>query len=265
MFTIDTLVQPDTLEESYKILTNRRNNIVLGGCAFLRMGNQRIGTAIDLSRLNLGSITVTSDYIEIGALATFRQLETHYALQTYFGGIIPQAVANIIGVQFRNIVTVGASVFSKYGFSDLITALLALNTEVELYNGGRMPLETFLQQPYRRDILTKIWIKKDGRRAAYQSLRNSASDYPIVNAAVSVFNNEWRIVVGARPLTAAVAHKAAAVLTQGTADFATIGQAAAMAAQELTFGTNMRGSASYRRSMASVLIKKAAGEVLQCR
>lgn len=179
MFTLIELVQPETIDEAYEILMEKRNNTILGGCAFLRLGSSRIGAGIELSKLNLDYITEHDHEIEIGAMTTFRDLETSKLLQEYFNGVIPKAVSHIIGVQFRNVVTVGASVFSKYGFSDLLTALLALDTEVELYKGGRMSLLQFLEKPYEKDLLTKIWIKKNQGQAVYQNMRNSASDFPI--------------------------------------------------------------------------------------
>ena len=72
MFTLLDLVQPETLEEAYKTLIAKRNNLVLGGSAFLRLGSKRIGTAIDLSKLNLNYIEEHDDHIEIGAMTTFR-------------------------------------------------------------------------------------------------------------------------------------------------------------------------------------------------
>ena len=143
MFTLMELVQPQSLEEAYEILIKRKNNIVIGGSAFLRMGEKRIGTGIDLSNLNLNLIEETSDYIEIGAMTTLRDLVVSVVLNKYFYGVISMSVKDIIGVQFRNVVTVGGSVFSKYGFSDLIVALLTLDTEVELYKGGKVKLEDF--------------------------------------------------------------------------------------------------------------------------
>jgi len=185
-------------------------------------------------------------------------------LTNNFNGVISKSVKNIIGVQFRNIVTVGASVFSKYGFSDLITALLCLDTEVELYNAGRMPLDKFLQMPYEKDILTRILIKKNQKQASYQDLRNSVSDYPILNVAVSRLNNQWAIAVGARPQRAAIARMASEELSLNF-NLENLDHYANLVAEELTFGTNARGSAEYRQAMCKVLVKRAIREVLQCK
>lgn len=265
MFTITSVIQPETLEEAYQTVSQRKNNIVLGGCTFLRMGSLKIGTAVDLSKLGLQYIKEQSDSIEIGGMTTLRELETHPLTMRYFSGIVPQAVSNILGVQFRNAATVGASVFSRYGFSDVITALAVLDTQVELCKGGVMPLETFLTKPYEKDILTKIVLRKSSRTASFQSLRKSASDFAVLNAAVSQLDGTWTIAVGARPNTAAVAKQASALLSQSGNGGDAVDRAAAAAAEELNFGTNMRGTAEYRKAMCRVLVKRAIMEVQACR
>lgn len=263
MFTVQEFVQPETIEEAYSILISRRNNTVIGGSAFLRMGSKKISTAVDLSKLELNDIKDRNDYIEIGAYATFRDVEISPLLLNHFQGILPRAVKNIIGIQFRNIVTVGASVFSKYGFSDFITALLVLDTEVELYKGGRMSLNEFLEKPYEKDILLRLFIKKSQRQASYQDLRSSASDYPILNVAVSRLEDQWTIAVGARPQRAAIARKASEALSNSLSS--SLEEYAGIAAEELTFGSNERGTAKYRQGMCKVLVKRAIMEVLECK
>lgn len=265
MFTLQNLVQPETIQEAYDILIQKKANTVLGGCAFLRMGAKRIGTAIDLSKLNLDYIKEDNGYVEIGAMATFRDIETNSALNKYFNGLLTKAVGNIIGVQFRNVVTVGATVYSKYGFSDFITALLVLDTEVELYDAGRITLEEFLDMPYKKDILIRIFINKIDKKASYKDFRNSSSDYPILNVAVSYMDNQWKIVVGARPMGAKIAKNASLELSKGAITDREIDAAASIASEELAFGSNMRATGEYRKSLSKVLIKRAVKEVLQCK
>jgi len=265
VFTLSDLVQPETLETAYQILSDKRNNAILGGCAFLKMGSKRIGTAIDLSTLKLSYIKETDGFIEIGGMTSLREIETHTLLIEYFNGVLPKSVRNLIGVQFRNSVTVGASVFAKYGFSDLIPALLVLNTDVELYKGGRMPLVDFLNKPKEKDILVRLWIKMDNCKATYLNLRNSASDYSVLNVAVSKLDDQWTIVVGARPRRAAIASKASAALSKGTQSVVEIEAAAQKASEELSFGTNMRGTDAYRKALCKVLVKRAIMEVAACK
>jgi CO/xanthine dehydrogenase FAD-binding subunit len=261
LFTIQELVQPETLEQAYSILRKRKSNAILGGCAFLRLGSKRIGTGIDLSKLNLNYIKESEESIEIGAMTTFRDIETSPILNKYFDGLLSKSVRNIIGVQFRNVVTVGASVYSRYGFSDLITALLALDTYVVLQGAGELPLAEFLEKGAKQDILVKLIIRKNVARAVYNMIRNSVSDYPILNAAVSYSEGSWRIVVGARPQRAAVAVQASQYLTQCDINSDSIERAAELALKELSFGSNMRAGALYRETVCKTLIRRAVSEV----
>ncbi|EQG75574.1 FAD binding domain in molybdopterin dehydrogenase family protein [Clostridioides difficile DA00165] len=261
MFTVMDIVQPDTVEEAYSILNKRKTNQVIGGSAFLRMGKKRIGTGIELSKLNLDYIKEYEDYVEIGSMTTFRTLETSSIIKNNFGRIIEDSVKNIIGVQFRNVVTVGATVFSKYGFSDLIVALLSLDTEVELYNIGRISLEEFLNRDYEKDLLIKIYIKKTNKNASYKSLRNAKSDYPILNVSVSKHMEQFKLCVGARPQKATIAKQASEFLSNNEINEINIDKAVEIASEELTFGSNMRASREYRKAMSKVLLKRAIMEV----
>ncbi|KJR49455.1 Xanthine dehydrogenase, FAD binding subunit [Desulfosporosinus sp. I2] len=265
MFTIIDLVQPNNLDEAYQILSDKRNNTILGGCAFLKMGKKRINTGVDLTNLKLSYIQERDNFIEIGAMTSLRELETHPLLKEYYNGVLPQSVRDIIGVQFRNGVTVGASVYSKYGFSDLITALLCLDTEVELFKAGRMPLADFLTMPKAKDILVRLWIKKTLRQAIYLSFRSSASDYSVLNVAVSKLDNHWTIAVGARPSKAAIAVSASAMLSQEVLTLEEIEEIAQKASEELSFGTNQRGTATYRKALCKALVKRGIMEVLPCK
>ena len=264
MFTLMELVQPSSLEEAYEILMKRKNNIVIGGSDFLRMGEKRIGTGIDLSNLNLNLIEETEDYIEIGAMTTLRDLEVSPILNNYFDKVIPNSVKDIIGVQFRNVATVGGSVFSRYGFFDLIVALLSLDTEVELYKGGKMSLEEFLNKEYEKDLLIKLHIKKNNMNSIYKCMRNSRSDYPILNISVSKLDNNFKICVGARPQRATIAKKASEFISNNTLNEENILKASEIACEELVFGSNMRASKEYRKAICKSLVKNALMEVSSC-
>lgn len=262
MFTVMDIVQPDTVEEAYSILNKRKTNQVIGGSAFLRMGKKRIGTGIELSNLNLDYIKEDEDYVEIGSMTTFRTLETSSIIKNNFGRLIEDSVKDIIGIQFRNVVTIGATVFSKYGFSDLIVALLSLDTEVELYKAERISLEEFLNRDYEKDLLIKVYIKKTNKNASYKSLRNAKSDYPILNVSVSKHMGRFKLCVGARPQKATIAKQASEFLSNNEINEINIDKAIEIASEELTFGSNMRASRDYRKAMSKVLLKRAIMEVI---
>ena len=251
MFTIDHYIRPKTLEEAYE-LNQKKNNVVLGGNLWLRMGKKHIATAIDLSDLGLNFIEEKEDRFEIGCMCTLRDIEVSKELNRHFGTILSDAVSSIVGVQFRNLATVGGSVYSRFGFSDVLTALLALDTHVKLYRGGMMSLEDFLSQKEQRDILVGIIIKKDGRKGVYLSHRMTKTDFPILNCAISRKEGKWKAVLGARPMRAME-------IPQSLGEHPTeeeINQWIKQVQAMDIFGDNMRASAQYRRTLAGVLLKR---------
>ena len=55
MFTIKNYVVVEELAEAYE-LNQKKNNVVIGGIAWLKMGERNIQTAIDLSKLGLDKV-----------------------------------------------------------------------------------------------------------------------------------------------------------------------------------------------------------------
>lgn len=264
MFNAKEYAMPQNLDEAYKILTAKNTNCILGGCAWLKMGAKRMNTAVDLTECNLDYIRETDDAIEIGAMTSYRSVETNPLLLDNFSGVLSRCVAPIIGTQFRNTVTVGGSVYGRFGFSDFLTPLLAMDTTVVLYKAGSVALADFMNMPYKKDIIEKIVIKKNVKTASYQMLRNAEADFPIVNLALAVTKQGVRVTVGARSGKAVVAEKTSQWLSENLPlkrDSAVIEKAQELLLEEVKFTSNMRASAEYRAAMAKVLLSRAITEV----
>ena len=159
MINIRNYVRPQSLEEAYQ-LNQKRGSRILAGMLWAKMESGSVGTAIDLCGLGLDAIQEDDSRFTLGAMATLRQLEQHPSLQAYTQGALGRAVRDIVGVQFRNMATVGGSLWGRFGFSDVLTVLLAMDTDVELYKGGLVPLEQFAAMPYDRDLLVRAVIRK---------------------------------------------------------------------------------------------------------
>ena len=166
MLKIKNYVKAESLEQAYE-LNQKRTACVLGGMVWLKMGNRVVTTAIDLSGLGLDTITETESEFVIGCMTPLRDLELHQGLHTYTKGAIRESLRHIVGVQFRNCATVGGSIWGRFGFSDVLTMLLALDTEVELFKGGRVCLSDFVKMPKDRDILVRIIVKKVPMHTVY--------------------------------------------------------------------------------------------------
>ncbi len=269
MYTIREYVMPETLEQADQLLKAKKANCIVGGCAWLRLGNKRIQTAIDLSKLNLDYIREENDFIEIGAMTSYRSVETSDILKNNFNGTLATCISSIIGTQFRNTVTVGGSVYGRFGFSDFLTPLLTLDTYVTIVGRGDVPLKIFMEEPYQKCLIEKIRIRKDNRKAKYLEFRNERADFPMLNLAASMKPDGLvTVTVGARGPKAVIAEKTSAYLTEelkkGTDPETACEKAGEILVEEVTFTSNMRASAEYRKVLAKVLLKRAVKEVASC-
>lgn len=261
MFTMREYVLAESLEQAYEVLNKGKTNSILGGLLWMKMGNKAIGTGIDLSNLGLNEIEENNEEFKIGCMTTLREIETNESLNGHFNGILKESVKNIVGVQFRNSATIGGSVYSRFGFSDILTALLALDTKIEMYKGGIISLEDFCNMPYDKDILVNIIIKKNNCKAAYLTHRQSTTDIPVLAVAVSKGETGWRISVGGRPIKAELAYKAQDMLSNNPTE-EEIQNALNSVIDELVYGTNMRGTKEYREILATVLVKRCIEKIL---
>ena len=259
MITKQKNVRAGSLEEAWQLNQNKRNRI-LGGMLWLRLGRGSVNTAIDLCDLGLDTIEETEEQFSIGAMVTLRDIEIHERLNTYAAGAVAAAVKDIVGVQFRNMATVGGSIWGRFGFSDVLTVFLAMDSYVELYKGGIIPLEQFVSMPKDNDILVRLIVKKTVGKFVYTSVRNQSTDFPVLACAVSQLNGSYRAVIGARPALAMLIRDEEDLLSTGISeerakDFA------AFVAKKVPTQSNVRGSAAYRTHLIHVLTARALLEL----
>lgn len=253
MITIQKYVRAQSLEEAWQ-LNQRGRNRVVGGMLWLRLSRGGVGTAIDLSGLGLDKIEETETEFSIGAMATLRQLEQHEGLNAYTGGAVKNALKDIVGVQFRNMATIGGSIWGRFGFSDVLTVFLAMDCCVELYKGGIVPLEQFANMKKDSDILVRLIVKKAPGKVVYTAMRNQRTDFPVLTCALSSIGGQPKAVIGARPAKAMVIRDENGLMPDGKAF-------AAYVAQNAPTDSNIRGSAAYRTHLVRVLVERAAKEL----
>ena len=261
MLKIKSYVKVNSIEEAYE-LNQKKTAIVLGGMVWLKMGNRNISTAIDLSGLGLAGIQETDEEFVIGCMTTLRELETDKRLNEYTQGAVRESVRHIVGVQFRNCATVGGSIWGRYGFSDVLTMFLGMDTWVELYNAGKIPLTEFVDRKKDNDILVNIIVKKQPLRVCYMSQRNTKTDFPVLTCCASLIGNEARTVIGARSARAMVVEDQEHILENfdqksEEAKKEAIQKFADYAAEHVPTTGNMRGSKEYRTLLVKVLTRRA--------
>lgn len=255
MITIANYKKAESLEEAWE-LNQKRANKIIGGMLWLRMGKGRVGTAIDISGLGLDKIEETETEFSFGAMATLRDMEIHKGFNDYTDGAAKEAVRHIVGVQFRNLATIGGSIFGRFGFSDVLTFFLALESYVELYKGGRVSMREFLGMERDNDILVRVIVKKRNERCSYMSVRNSSTDFPVLTCAASLSESLLSVAVGARP------GKAVYIDYETGAD-SDPEKIASDAADKIRTGSNMRASAQYRKKLAEVLVRRSADKLIK--
>ena len=243
-----------SLEEAYKLVKQSPRNKIIGGGLWLKKGGAEVDTLIDLSLLGLDKIEDKKDYVEVGAMVTQREFE----LSKLVPEMARNAVKSIMGPGFRNIATIGGSVYGKYGFSDVVTGLLGYKVDLVFYPEAVVSLLDCVKKPGFYDgILTRVRIYKENVKAFFKKVEITALDYPILNVAVTK-GKEYRVVVGSRPLVAVRCEKAEAYLNEGGKDFA---KAAEIAVEELKFGDSIATKGEYRKQLALTYVRRGLEEV----
>lgn len=276
MFYYNQYVRAQSLDEAYE-LYQKKPNFVLGGMLWLKMKNKTLGTAIDLCDLGLDQIDEDENEFRIGAYATLRQIETHEALNAYTHGAIAESVRHIVGVQFRNVATVGGSIWGRFGFSDVMTIFRVLGAKVQLHKAGIMDLDEFAALPRTtRDVLVSVIVPKNAKGVVYLSQRNQSTDFPVLTCAVANRSGRYVAVIGASPYMAEpvwdeegildgiadAKTDSNAALTDNSENNAKIDKFAEYVAEHIRFGSNIRAGAEYREIICRVLTRRAVTQSL---
>ncbi len=247
--------RPDSLEHAYTLLQQDKHNALIGGGGWLKLSKITMEKAIDLAALDLDYIKEDSNAIRIGSMTTLATMDNHFLFDTFYSGMLKDAIHGVMGVELRNIVTLGGTIMGKYPFSDILTPLITLDCELEFYKEGVLPLTDFLNRKTRvNDILVELRIKKHKGTGYFKKIAKTALDFAILNVAVTYSEGLYKIAVGSRPGRAKLALNAMQSLYESnTPDFK---KAATKACEELTFGTTHRSSETYRKDLAMEYISR---------
>jgi len=256
---VNEYYRASSLEDAYQKLQSSPKNAILAGGLWMKKMGQSYDTIIDLSKLGLDKIEDKKDEVVVGSMVTQRDFENSKIVSFLYAGAPAFAVREVMGVNFRNLATIGGSIMGRYPFSDVITGLLPYDVELEFYPAQKMSLEEYLNYKGKMNaILVAVHIKKGEGKGFFKKVKTTALDFPIVNIAVAKVNKEYRVVVGARPMVAARSYKAMEYLNNGGKDFA---KAAELAVEELSFMDNKDASKEYRVDLAKVYVRRGLEEV----
>jgi aerobic carbon-monoxide dehydrogenase medium subunit len=274
------LVEPTTLAEALAQLdrADRGTRAIAGGTALMLMMKSRLfqpARLVSLHRLNgaLREIQVTREgELSIGALTTLRTLERSPMVKA-FAPVITRALRTLSNIRVRNAATVGGHLAHGDPHMDLPPILLTLGARVraastrgerwiDLSNLFVGYYETALEKD---ELIVELAIPAQlaGICTAYEKCTSlSADDWPAVGVAVwyrmeSDVVTEARIAISAateRPVRAVAAERE---LAGGPAGLDAFARAADAAGEEVQTLADIRGSASYKREMVRVHVRRA--------
>lgn len=256
---VNEYYRASSLEDAYQKLQEGSKNAILAGGLWIKKMGQNYDTLIDISTLGLNQISESKDEVIVGSMVTQRDFENSDFVKSLYGGAIAFSTREVMGVNFRNLATIGGSIMGRYPFSDVITGLLPYDVSLEFYPKNSMSLEEYLNYKGKLNaILIAVHIKKGNGKGFYKKVKTTALDFPIVNIAVAKVNEEYRIAVGARPMVASLCPHAMAYINDIGSDF---NEAAERAINELQFLDNKDASKEYRMDLAKVYIRRGLEEV----
>lgn len=253
-------LQAKTKEEAFEAIKNGAT--IIGGGAWVKLLKKSNDTVVGLELLDLEGITQSESTISIGAMTTLGEIEQSHIIRSLGSGILASACHHIMGVGLRNIATIGGSVAGKFGFSDLLPALLVLDAQVNLYHGGQIPIDTYLSGKYQKDLLVSIDLPNKPSKGYIKSFKKTSTDFPLLVVAIN-YGEKVRISIGSRPGIAQLAGDAMAYIN-GESEITkeVIQQTAKLVGQTMIFGTNVRSSADYREDLAVTTIRRGLEEVI---
>lgn len=257
MYTFKDYFKPGSLEEAFSLLKKSPRNKIIAGNHFLSLTDFKINSLIDLNNLNLNYIKKDENYIHIGANCTLSQIEHSDILADLFHNSFSKTIGEIVSVQLRNSAQIGASVFSRFGFSDILPLLSALDAKVKLFKQNTLHIDEFLYSPKKRDILTEILIPNYKKDVIVKSIRVNKSSFPILNLALSKGPEGYKLCVGARPSRSKYLKEISESLNENGFRKPLVENLI----EDDLFGSNYLGDKFYRTQLFLHLLERAYGEI----
>lgn len=280
------LLEPATLPEALALLDPEDTSVrpVAGGTALMLMMKTRLfqpRRLVSLRRLNgaLCGIQVGAEgELCIGAMTRLAELETS-PLVARLAPVISQALLRLANVRIRNVATVGGHLAHADPHMDLPPILITLDARVRVagprgerwINLGELFVGYYQTALAKDELITELVIPAQGRQvhASYEKYTAlNADDWPAVGAAVWFRREagaiaEVRIAIGAATERPARLAGAEAALLGAAPEPAAFLKAAEAAAEEVNPLADIRGSASYKREMVRVHVRRALENALR--
>jgi len=278
------MVEPTSLAEAVAMLDPQDPTVraVAGGTALMLMMKAGVFQPTRLICLHKietehARIAVTGgDELRIGAMATLSDVEKDADVASRLP-VLTRALRTLSNPRVRNVARVGGALAHGDPHMDLPPVLAALGARVAIAGpaGSReLPLERLYAGYYetvleKNELITAVTVPAlDGRRAAYMKVTSrSADDWPALGVAVSFALVDGAIrdpIIVVSAATEKVTRMTAAedVLQGAMPDDTALARAGEAAAAAASILADAHGSASYKRELLRVYLRRAVRQAL---
>ncbi len=260
--------RPTRIEEAQD-LAAQGATLMAGGTRLLTADGE-IPNVVDLVGLGLAGLSVDDEDLRLGALTTVQEMADSQVAHAHSAGLLPLACrAALPSRLLRGMATIGGEAISALPDSELVAALLALNSVFLIAHPveeRESPALRFLRAPGRDleggGILRGLLIPGAPHGAALERVSALPSLPPIVAVAVTTTLSGDKLarvrlaVTGlAGPPSRVIEAESKLERTEGEEDV--LASAASLVASQAPFRTDALASAELRRRMARVLALRA--------
>lgn len=277
MRELKELALPETLEELWekKAYYGANAHVIAGGTELVTDPPDGVECLIDIRQLGLDQILESPEVVSIGATTTMEALSQSPVVASLAQGMLCQSGCQGWPAPVRGAATLGGNLAGGDPFADTPAALLALGAQVIVSTQSQeksIPIEEFFLD-YRKTaaedgVLARVCIPRtpvEGK-GAFLKCAPSNIDKAMINLGVYVELvdgkcRKVRVAVGAVTRIPHRVMEVEALMTDQSMGPELIDDAAEAVARAVDPMLDIRASVEKRRSLLSVLFKRAAHQV----
>ena len=272
-----TYLEPTSVDEALALLARYGDEakVIAGGTGLVNLMKQRLVQPtylIGLRRIPGLSGVRHDGALRIGALCTHRTIETSSLVRAHVP-LLTETFRHVASIRIRTAATIGGTLAHADPNQDPPPALLVLGARVQLRSRRRdreVAISEFFTGYYETvmetdELITAVTIPPQpaGSGTAFlKFLPQTHDDYATVAVAARVTLDgdrmaEVRVALGAAAATPLRAPAVENALRGEMPTPAVLREAAALAVESVDPVTDFRGSATYKREMAGVFVRRA--------
>jgi CO/xanthine dehydrogenase FAD-binding subunit len=264
---------PETLEEARKILTDEsvKAGIIAGGTSVSLIRDSSLETLVDITRMNMGTISEENGTVFIGATATIHDLQVSKSIKSIGDGMVSYAASLIASRPLRNVITLGGNITQIKNWSDMPVVLMTLDASVRVSGEAEEIVsswEFFKEHPQKLlkkgEVVTEIIFPKPPKNSAcnYIKFSKTTGDYAIATVGTYLEFKEGkcteaRIVSGAVYNLPQLCRESEFVLEGQEITPELIDKAAKTAREEVKTVSNLWGTAEYKKDVVENLVRRS--------